>query len=759
MLSNGGRAVYNAQQVSDILPPERPKPVREPWHRPKYKGDYAFQLNESGGLKPVREPKARATNSGTATSGIATGTPSSSDATSMPTLAKPPAPDDVKSRQGKTARTAVGSYWASRGPRSPSVRDAKADESSDHMLFQPETIPISQEQLVKEVKGIYAGLVMVEQKCIDVCSQQAQGSAKLSNEQWQGLIALHRTLLHEHHDFFLAGQHPTASPALRRLRTDYAMPARMWRHGIHAFLELLRHRLPSSLDHMLAFVYLAHQMVSLLTDEVSEEMETWSECLGDLARYRKAIDEADMRDQEIWSSATRMRHDRRIPLDWTACESLQDRRCRVLADPDAVSKLRTFADAGASSSQYPVESASPMIRQLDSSDYMNAKSRFELQAALVSRECLSIILDQVMDPENPASRLEDQKNLVLEAQDIVSRHDWNPVPVDCADTTRGITHIASLLVHHHDFLRASQHDQAPAPLHDLARKYMFPERIWKDGLDSLMQYVTKKGSFEDMLQWLKFCYDYVEEVRQAAPDLESDWVECHMGLDHYFDGLAKEMKRCLRLKKRFRSSSRPISQAGDKDYIHSSMASMAVPVDGVCDYLARTKRRKGVCDGPGDVTDPRVARNSEPPRWQAERTLTRTPGLSVSEGSDIVSSLTHRTMLPFVALDNPGDSQIETSGNSGSSPEYFDAPEWPADAQVSEIIRDPESIQDPDNAYGDTSKRSILCKSQAEFLALRADVLQGWMIIGQTFSFKIYVKVYVILALGVPDLHRAGARE
>src|SRR4051812_38137484 len=31
--------------------------------------------------------------------------------------------------------------------------------------LQPETRPIAQEQLVNEVKGIYAGLVMVEKKC------------------------------------------------------------------------------------------------------------------------------------------------------------------------------------------------------------------------------------------------------------------------------------------------------------------------------------------------------------------------------------------------------------------------------------------------------------------------------------------------------------------------------------------------------------------------------------------------------------------
>jgi hypothetical protein len=50
--------------------------------------------------------------------------------------------------------------------------------------------------------------------------------------------------------------------ALHRLATKYAMPARMWRDGIHSFLELYGHRPPDSLDHMLAFVSLAYSMMA-----------------------------------------------------------------------------------------------------------------------------------------------------------------------------------------------------------------------------------------------------------------------------------------------------------------------------------------------------------------------------------------------------------------------------------------------------------------------------------------------------------------
>ncbi|RYC77280.1 hypothetical protein BFJ63_vAg19846, partial [Fusarium oxysporum f. sp. narcissi] len=184
------------------------------------------------------------------------------------------------------------------------ISEKSYDQPCDEMMRQPETRPISQDQLVTEVKGIYAGLVTLETKCIEVDNAQSSNTdanSKLNNEQWQALIALHRQLLHEYHDFFLASQHPSASPALRRLASKYAMPARMWRHGIHSFLELLRHRLPASLEHMLTFLYLAYSMMALLYETVPALEDTWIECLGDLARYRMAIEDHGTIERELWT--------------------------------------------------------------------------------------------------------------------------------------------------------------------------------------------------------------------------------------------------------------------------------------------------------------------------------------------------------------------------------------------------------------------------------------------------------------------------
>ena len=148
--------------------------------------------------------------------------------------------------------------------------------TESELPLQLETRVISYEQLVIEVKGIYVGLVMVEAKCIDIDERQSTAARErdaskrfeLKNDQWQSLIALHKQLLHEHHNFFLASHHPSASPALSRLAAKYSMPARMWRHGIQAFLEVLRQRLPDSLEHMLAFIYIAYSMMVLLYETV-----------------------------------------------------------------------------------------------------------------------------------------------------------------------------------------------------------------------------------------------------------------------------------------------------------------------------------------------------------------------------------------------------------------------------------------------------------------------------------------------------------
>ncbi|GAB0134797.1 epichloenin A synthetase [Epichloe bromicola] len=211
--------------------------------------------------------------------------------------------------------------------------------STSEMIRQPDTRPISSDQLVAEVKGIYAGLVLLESKCIEYDSSQQ--AADLSEEQYHALISLHRSLLHEHHDFFLASQHPSASEALRRLASKYAMPARMWRHGIHSFLELLRHKLPTSLEHMLTFIYIAYSIMALLYETVPAFKDTWIECLGDLGRYRMAIEDDDIRDREVWTGVSRYWYTK--ASDKAPTTGRLYHHLAILARPNALQQLYFYA--------------------------------------------------------------------------------------------------------------------------------------------------------------------------------------------------------------------------------------------------------------------------------------------------------------------------------------------------------------------------------------------------------------------------------
>lgn len=89
--------------------------------------------------------------------------------------------------------------------------------------------PISTEQLAAEVKRMYAGLIQVEALTntnTQISLQhQHELTTELTTEQWQALVALHKTLLYEHHDFLMATQHPSANRALQGLATNYLVPA------------------------------------------------------------------------------------------------------------------------------------------------------------------------------------------------------------------------------------------------------------------------------------------------------------------------------------------------------------------------------------------------------------------------------------------------------------------------------------------------------------------------------------------------------
>ncbi|KAL2264998.1 hypothetical protein VTJ83DRAFT_7508 [Remersonia thermophila] len=154
------------------------------------------------------------------------------------------------------------------------------------MIKEPDIRPIPSGQVVTQVKGMFTDLNTVTAKTRSI------------DEAWQlfrakhALVALHRTLLHEHHEFFLASQHPSASPALRNLAAKYAMLARKRRYHsviIHDFLDLLQHSELDSLE------------PALLAITLPAFEDAWIKRLGDPGRRRTAAEIGDLPNTSVVS--------------------------------------------------------------------------------------------------------------------------------------------------------------------------------------------------------------------------------------------------------------------------------------------------------------------------------------------------------------------------------------------------------------------------------------------------------------------------
>ncbi|CAG8096322.1 unnamed protein product [Penicillium olsonii] len=183
-------------------------------------------------------------------------------------------------------------------------KESRCDHTIE-MFRQPKTDPITVNILIEQVREIYRDLVIAEKACIVLDGRHRMSRGELSNGQWQALLSAHSSLLYHHHDFLCASQHPVADPITKRLPGKYAIPARMWKYAIHSFLELMGLRLRGSLGYMTGFIHLAYSTVTLLLEHVAEFKDIWIECLGDLARYRMAIEGFHGADHRLWADISR----------------------------------------------------------------------------------------------------------------------------------------------------------------------------------------------------------------------------------------------------------------------------------------------------------------------------------------------------------------------------------------------------------------------------------------------------------------------
>ncbi|KAJ6126065.1 DNA/RNA-binding domain E.t1.c1-type [Penicillium samsonianum] len=214
---------------------------------------------------------------------------------------------------------------------------------SGEMIKQLVGSPVTENQLIEEVNKSYDNLVKVEKQCIQTTRQHAESKVDLSHDQWLVHISNHATLLDEHRDFLLFSQHPSANPTCKYLADKYKIPARMWRYGIHSFLELLRKKLPGSEEYMLWFINLSYTMITSLLESVPVFTETWTECLGDLARYGRVVDISDKKAREFWAVISRSWYNR--AADQSSDNGRIQHHLAVLAQPDHLQEFFHYTKA------------------------------------------------------------------------------------------------------------------------------------------------------------------------------------------------------------------------------------------------------------------------------------------------------------------------------------------------------------------------------------------------------------------------------
>jgi len=251
-----------------------------------------------------------------------------------------------------------GSESTVRGEATPSI-DIGPQNTCD-ITPQLESRPLSHDQLVAEVTGIYAGLLMVENKCIEVDKKHGKprqadsgGHLKLSDYQCLALINLHRVQLFEIHDIILASQYPTTNPSLQKFVSQRKLPTRMFRHGIQPLLDLLRDHFPESRSNFLSFLRLSYSMAALFYETAPQLKAIWIECLYELARIFKDVDTPHTRraaaehPQRTWDTEGSAIWEKRIQY-W-----------KSLRDPAAMGILQADVSDVMLPNAFPVSTAKP----------------------------------------------------------------------------------------------------------------------------------------------------------------------------------------------------------------------------------------------------------------------------------------------------------------------------------------------------------------------------------------------------------------
>ena len=180
------------------------------------------------------------------------------------------------------------------------------------IFLQPQTRSISPQDLHGIAKATYASIKRAELKWREFTDDLlASPEERINDEQWQSLLYLYRIYLHQCYDFFMACQHPLATPTTCKLALLYVMPEQLW-CSIHSIAGFFSSRLPDSHDHMLAFLYPTYKLMTVLFEKVPAFKKIWAQCLGDLSMYLMVAD--NVQNQEVWPRVAKQWHQIASPL-------------------------------------------------------------------------------------------------------------------------------------------------------------------------------------------------------------------------------------------------------------------------------------------------------------------------------------------------------------------------------------------------------------------------------------------------------------
>ncbi|KAG9257762.1 uncharacterized protein F5Z01DRAFT_414620 [Emericellopsis atlantica] len=170
---------------------------------------------------------------------------------------------------------------------------------------EPFTTPMTPAQLAAEVTKISKMIADGQERCTKwTTAKKATPDAKITPEEWYLQWLEHRALLNNHYDLLMACQDPAGQDTLTYIPVERDMPAKLWQFGIYQYLELLRTRLPDAYEPLVCFLYTAYGLLGLLRETNPLFQDTWTECLGDLARYRYAIENKE-EVREHWEGVSR----------------------------------------------------------------------------------------------------------------------------------------------------------------------------------------------------------------------------------------------------------------------------------------------------------------------------------------------------------------------------------------------------------------------------------------------------------------------